>query len=164
LGSRAVLFILTKADQDRIESATGDDDELMEAVEEIEERWDEPNLIELDKAWDAIHRALTDGQLGWSNGEPPLNQAILGGPNLHGENDYIVILKSSQAVAGVADALAGIDDEAFRERYRQLVPHDYAPEYGEEDLEYSSGWFSGLREFYRAAAERGRAVLFTVDQ
>ena len=31
--------------------------------EEIEEPWDEEWLLEMDKAWDAIHRCLTDGRL-----------------------------------------------------------------------------------------------------
>lgn len=34
---------------------------------------------ESDKAWDAMHRALTDGQLSWDGGNAPLNRAVLGG-------------------------------------------------------------------------------------
>ena len=37
-------------------------------------------------------------------------------------------------------------------------------EYSEEDLEYTWSWFEGVRDIYAKAAERGRAVLFTVDQ
>ena len=49
-------------------------------------------------------------------------------------------------------------------RYRTLVPNDYAPEYGDEDLEYTWEWFQSVRELYRKAAERGRFALFKVDQ
>jgi hypothetical protein len=35
----------------------------MAQIEAIEEAWDLDHLAESDKAWDAIHRCLTDGQL-----------------------------------------------------------------------------------------------------
>ena len=61
-------------------------------------------------------------------------------------------------------ALASTDDATMRQRYQQLVPRDYAAEYGDEDREYTWEWFQSVRELYCKAAERGRFVLFTVDQ
>jgi hypothetical protein len=37
-------------------------------IEEIEETWEEPFVVESDKAWDAIHRCLTDGSLLYAGG------------------------------------------------------------------------------------------------
>lgn len=136
----------------------------MEVIEEVEERWDASNLVETDKAWDAIHRALTDGGLEWNNGEYPLNHVILGGLYLMDGEDYIAVLKSRDQVRDVADAIAGIDDLAMAERYASVVPPDYAPEYGDEDRDYTVDWFGGVRAFYRLAADAGRSVLFTADQ
>jgi hypothetical protein len=44
------------------------------------------------------------------------------------------------------------------------VPPDYAPEYGDEDRDYTWTWFERARELYRRAAERDRSILFTVAQ
>jgi hypothetical protein len=59
---------------------------------------------EIDKAWDAIHRALTDGTL--EPGAFPLGRAILGGRQLHRGDDYIVALVTKLEVPAVAGALA----------------------------------------------------------
>ena len=56
-----------------------DGDEAARAfVAELEERWDTYYLQETDKAWDAIHRCLSDGTLVWDAGRWPLRGAILG--------------------------------------------------------------------------------------
>lgn len=56
----------------------GDDIALREFVEEIEEGadaegWDDEWVQETDKAWDAIHRCLTDGKLEY--GDTPFTSA-----------------------------------------------------------------------------------------
>ena len=58
------------------------------------------------KAWDAMHRLLTDGRLEYQNGEYPLNHT--GG----GEDDtYIISLKTPVQVQDIAQALMTIDQE-----------------------------------------------------
>jgi hypothetical protein len=64
----------------------------------------------------------------------------------------------------VAAALKGVTEDWFRQQYRTIVPRDYSPEYSEQDLDYTWEWFKGMRELYAKAADRGRAVIFTVDQ
>ncbi|GMR23537.1 MAG: hypothetical protein BMS9Abin37_1977 [Acidobacteriota bacterium] len=54
-----VFFAIT-AEQAEALLAAADDKQLMEVVEDIEELWDKENLAECDKAWDAMHRCLTD--------------------------------------------------------------------------------------------------------
>lgn len=164
MACRGVLFAITEEKVKALLAAAGDDDEVLGVVEEIEEAWETPFVAETDKAWDAIHRALTDGSLENDGGEPPLNRAILGGTHLHEGTNYIVALVPAAEVPAVAGALAAIDDDALRDRYARIVPPDYAPEYGDEDREYTVENFRDVVALYARAAKAGRAVVFTVDQ
>jgi hypothetical protein len=180
------IFLAITPDQAEALLAASDDHALIEAVQDIEMAWDEDNLAQCDKAWDAMHRVLTDGSLGdphaggrglweykprdrsgqgrFGNGPEPLRHCVLGPNQLHHGDEYIVSLVSPDKVKEVSAALMSISKEWFDDRYRTLVPHDYAPEYGDVDREYTWGWFQSVRELYGKAAERGRFVLFTVDQ
>jgi hypothetical protein len=163
VGARGVLFALTDKQVRALRAAKGDDDAVMEAIEEIEEAWDDDNLVETDKAWDAIHRALTDGLLEWANGSTPLNQVILGGEQLYEGDEYIVSLKTAEQVAAIAAALATVGPDEMGQRYRTIVPTDYDPSYGDEDREYTVSNYEDVRSFYAQAAASGRAVIFTSD-
>ena len=78
MAARGVHFAITSDQLARVLAASNDDD-LMQVIEQIEEAWDKDNLAESDKAWDAIHRCLTDGSLLYESGEYPLNHVICGG-------------------------------------------------------------------------------------
>ena len=160
---RGVLFAISAETAAALLAATSDD-EVMRIVEAIEEAWDEERLAETDKAWDAMHRALSDGSLDPSAGEYPLNHTILGGRHLHEGDDYIVALVPASEVPDVARALGAVDEAAFRERYLRIVPKDYALEYGEVDLGYTWGYFTDVVSLYDRAAREGLAVVFTVSQ
>jgi hypothetical protein len=163
MSCRGVLFAIPPATVKRLLAAESEDD-VMEIIEEVEEEWEAGFTAETDKAWDAIHRALSDGTLDADGGEYPLNRAILGGKQLDAGDDYIVSLVPKKEVPDVAKALAAIDEKDFRDRYERIVPKDYAPEYGPEDLEYSWSNFKDVKDLYARAAKAGRAVIFTVDQ
>jgi len=83
-----VHFAIT-SEQERLLLAAddeGDRDAVDELLEDIEELWDDDALkVDTDKAWDTIHRCLTDGTLEPEGGEYPLSYAILGGRHLHDE-------------------------------------------------------------------------------
>ena len=162
--SLGVLFALSPRQLRRLESAGDDDDEVMSAIEAIEEAWEEDHLLELDKSWDAIHRALTDGSLAYDGGSFPLSHAILGGTSLYGGEDSIVSFKSADDVDAIATGLTTIDAEAMGDRYDTLVPADYDPSYGPEDRASTISAFRDLARFYAESAEASRAVIFTVDQ
>lgn len=135
--------------------------------EQLEERlWsDEPSRgQETDKAWDAIHRALTDGDLGYDNGKYPLNHVVLGGELLYGGDDYIMSLKAPVHVQAVAAALSNVTKDVLRAGYDAIEPAGYQGELGEDDFEYTWEWLGGLVDFFRRAAAEGRWVLFTADQ
>jgi len=96
MACRGVLFAITDHKISKLEAAQGDD-EVMNVVQmEIEQPWDETWLYQLDKAWDAIHRCVTDGRIGFTNGEFPIGLCILGGSQLHRGENHIVALKTAK--------------------------------------------------------------------
>jgi hypothetical protein len=119
---------------------------------------------ESDKSWDAMHRALADGQLSWDGGEYPLNHTVLAGKSLYTDSDYIISLKTPQQVRDIAAALSSITEAEFRRRYFAIDVESYGFPLSEEDFGYTWSWFEGVRDLYVRAAAEGRFVLFTADQ
>jgi hypothetical protein len=163
MSCRGVYFALATEEESRLLSARGDE-ELMEVLEEIEQAWDENRLQETDKAWDAIHRCLSDGTLNPQGGEYPLKLCVLGGKHLHQGDNYIVTFVARSAVPDVSRAMAKIGESWMREHYFRIDPKDYGFPLTDEDFQYTWGWFEAVREFYREAAEKEQSVIFTVGQ
>ena len=137
--------------------------ELVTRREELlggESEW----AFETDKAWDAIHRSLTDGDLTYDNGTYPLSHVIMGGEPIYFEDDYIMSLKTPEQVRDVARALRGFTREQLHAGYTQITRAMYGSEPTEEDFEYTWSNFQELPEFWARAAAAGRFVLFTADQ
>jgi hypothetical protein len=165
MACRGVHFAITDIDLNALRGA-GSDDALIEIVQEdIESRWEKEAgfVCETDKAWDAIHRCLTDGRLTFDSGTEPLRLCILGGEQLYSGDDYIVSLVTHEKLRPLADALAQVTPELVGLRYSQL-PDDYAMEKSREDCQYTWDWFSDLPGFFDRAEKSGRHVIFTVDQ
>ncbi len=162
MGARGVLFALSDDEADQLSEAA-DDAAILEVLAEIEERWDKKWLTETDKAWDAMHRALTDGRLEYDNGEYPLKLAILGGLQLHEGDCYIAALTTEDEVPDVARALARVDRQALRAGYDRIDPADYDHEPNDRDFDYTWSYFESVAALYRRAAAAGRAVVFTAD-
>lgn len=81
MSSRGLFLALSKEEEAKLLALDGDDQGVESAILEIEERWDEEWLQEMDKSWDAIHRCLGDGSL--RNQQPaPTTKAVLGGRQL----------------------------------------------------------------------------------
>jgi len=163
MACRGVLFAISDSDLSKLRGSKNDD-ELLTVVEEIEERWEEQWLYQLDKAWDAIHRSITDGSIGFTNGTYPLSHCILGGGQLHKGDNYIVSLKTASQATEIAAALRGVTASIFQEKYESIDPQDYGLNHSQEDLEYSWNYFDGIADFYVRAAAANRHVIFTVDQ
>jgi hypothetical protein len=164
MACRGVHFAIT-SDQLGSVLAASNDDGLMQVIERIEEAWDKEYLAESDKAWDAIHRCLTDGTLLYDNGEYPLNHVICGGRQLHRGEEYIVSLVTPEQVGDVSRAIDPLTEDWMRERYFSLLkPDSYDGEIGDVDFGYTWTWFENVRDLYRKAAANGRGVIFTVDQ
>ena len=144
--------------------AAGDNAAVLSVIEELEEKWDEGWLAESDKAWEAMHRSLSNGTIYYDEGEYPLNRTVLGGKHLYDGDDYIVSYVAPNEVKDVAAALSALTEAAFRARYDAIDPDEYDGAHGEEDFKVTWSHFQGVRDLYRKAAAAGRAVVFTSDQ
>jgi hypothetical protein len=162
--SLGVHFALSPEDIEQV-LAIDDPDELAEFLtEEIEERYltEREWAYSSDKAWDAIHRCLADGQLLYESGPIPLRYAVLGGEALDAGDDYTACIVTPEQVRETSLALAEITRDWMAARYATLTQTDYASS-SPEDFEYTWQWFEGLPGFFAKAAQAGRAVLFTTD-
>lgn len=166
MACRGVHFSLDERTATALRSIDDEHERLQFVQEQIEEEYfkNHPEwLAETDKAWDWIHRVLTDGELDRNNGTYPLNHVVMGGESLYSRSDYIISLKTPQQVADAGVELRKITEASFRERFFQLDKFEIEHSY-EEDFEYTWQWFESLREFWLRAAAEGRSVLFSVDQ
>jgi hypothetical protein len=161
MSARGVHFAVSKTQVDALLAAKSDR-KVLEIVEQIEEAWQKPLLVESDKAWDAIHRCLTDGSLLYESGEYPLNLCICGGLQLYEKRGYTVSFVFLDQVQDVAEALSQVTRQWMRQQY-DLMDDDYDGEKDDEDFRYVWSNFLDVREFYRRAAKANRAVIFTVD-
>lgn len=159
-----VHFAITAAQAKKLLAAKNDEDLVDLIQEEIEEDWDEEWVFQTDKAWDALHRCLSDGTLDCKRGAPPLNFVFFGGRVLNTEPDYFVVLLTPSQVRDVATALCGITAEWMRKRYFDTPFPDYQGEKSAEDWEYAWSQFEGLPAWFERAAVAKRHVIFTVDQ
>jgi len=167
MGCLGVHFALSNADVEHLHSLPDERDRLTYVVEEVEKTYfadRKEYLAESDKAWDAMHRALADGELTWDGGEYPLNHVVLAGELLYTEPDYIMSLKSPDQVRDIAAALPAVTVGEFRRRYFAIDPESYGSPLNEEDFGYTWEWFQNVRRLYLKAADEGRYVLFTADQ
>jgi Domain of unknown function (DUF1877) len=156
-----VHFAITSEQERSLLAADGgDSDTVGDLLEGIEESWDDDGLkVDTDKAWDAIHRCLTDGTLDPDGGEYPLSHAVLGGRHLH--DDYYVVYVSAAEVRDVADALRAVDRTWLRRRFDAIDDADYRGGHDDADFEYTWDGLVDVQAFYDRAAAAGRAVIFT---
>jgi uncharacterized protein DUF1877 len=166
MACRGVHFSLSKEEVERLRNLDESDrvDHVCDVIEEEYFSSFPQRLVEDDKAWDAMHRALADGELTWEGGEYPLNYVVLGGELLYTESDYILVLKTPEQVRDVAAALPSITEEDFRRRYFAINAESYGQSPDEDDFGYTWENFQDVRIFWLQAAEEGRYVLFTADQ
>ncbi len=162
-----VHFALTDAEVETLR-ALPDEQLRLEHLEEVIEKEYFANrseyLAQSDKAWDAMHRALADGELTWDGGEYPLNHVVLGGELIYTKDDYIMSLKSPEQVRDVARVLPAFTEEEFRRRYYAINKDSYGFPLSEDDFGYTWAWFQGVRDLFLKAAAENRYILFTADQ
>ena len=180
MGCLAVLFALNEQDVEKLRSIDRKDRSAY-MHEEIEELFFDSYpeyMCELDKAWDAMHRMLTDGNLNFENQFPPFSNVIFGGELLYGvmrdpsgniiipegEEDEYIILKTPEQTAEIAQALPAKTKEECRRCYDTIDPEDYGQQPDEEDFEYTWEYLQSILDFCKKAAAEKRYVLFTVDR
>ena len=162
MACRGVHFALAEDDVRRLLAADGNE-AVRSILLEIEKRGDKAWLSESGRAWDALHRSLSNGSLYYDEGEYPLNRAVLGGKHLVDGDDTVVSYVPPKEVKDVAAALAPLTEAAFRVRYDAIDPDDYDGEHGDEDFKRTWETVQSVRDLYKKAAADGRAVVFTVD-
>ena len=161
---RGVHLAIIEADKRRLLEASDDHALLQVIQDDIEARWDENWLYQSDKAWDAIHRCLSNGTLDPGTGVYPLHLAVLNGRRLYAGDDYIVSLVAADQVQDIALTLAAVDLAWLKSRYDAIDPDAYGVPKSDEDWEYTRAYFEGLTPFFQNAAASGRSVISTVDQ
>lgn len=174
MGTRGVHFAITAEQRAGLESHSDDQERICYVQEVIENAWDHEFLKQTDKAWDAIHRSLSEWPADTPNFYPvppehgayalpedhgtyPLKLAVLGGKRLQeSEYDYFIRLVEPNEVIDLVPALKAIDEDNLRARYFKHCKGAW-PEYGEEDFEYTWEYFEMLRDFFeRMSGQRAR--------
>lgn len=161
MSGRGVLFAVDDEELAKLGEAASDA-EVRAIVDAVEQRWEPDHSCELEKSWDAIHRALTDGKLAYDNGRGATRLAVLGGKRLYDGDDAIVVARDVDATAAVARALAGWDEAALRRAYFKIDSREYG-DLDEEDFQYTWAFFQRMRAFYAEAARAERSVVFVAD-
>ena len=166
MACRGVFFAITTEQQEQLIGLPSDRDRIDYLQEVIEDAWDEEHLLEVDKAWDAIHRCLTDGSLKFEPSPDPLPKLFLGGKQLISDSDiYIINFIDHSELAGISAALKNATQEWMHSRYEKLKGTDYPQEMiSEQDWRYTWEWFSAIPDFISRAEKDNRRVIFTVDQ
>ncbi len=162
-----VHFAITAEEAEKLKSFNEDSERLDWLQEVIEEKYFEelPDLkAESDKAWDAMHRFLSDGDLSYYDGPEPLRFTVIGGEPLYSEVDYIMSLKTPQQVKMLAAALPVITKGEFHVLYDKMDEEKYGYPKSDEDFEYTWEWFSGIVALFQRASQKGLYILFTADQ
>jgi len=112
MACRGVLFALSSSEEERLLALKTDSERIDYIKEEIEEAWDESHLLQTDKAWEAIHRCLTDGTLTVCRSSNPLGKPIIGGIQLHSDiQTYIINLIERGELPEISTALKEVTKE-----------------------------------------------------
>jgi len=158
MAGRGIHFALSE-EEDRLFQEVRTPGGVAAYLEVVCERITKPWHQGSDKAWEVIHRCLTDGYLHY--GRSALHKCILGNKNWMGQgtNNFVNYVKPAD-VQAVASALGPIAKSWMRRQYWEIDPDDYEEPLSEEDFEYTWQSFQEVRKFYRQAAKAGRAVLF----
>jgi len=146
----------------RLLAAEDDADVVAMIVRLIEGDLDPRYVYSTDRAWDPLHRCLTNGTLALDAGSFPLSHVVLGGVQLCEDDGYLVSLVRADQVPAVADALTPIDRQWLRTRYNSFEFPGYAGTRGDDDFEATWDSVRGLADFFQAAAQDRRAVIFIV--
>lgn len=117
-------------------------------------------VLDCGTAWDTIHRCLGDGTLDPTGGEPPANNAILGGRQLYKTDDYIISLVRPDMALFVAEALNEVNYDDMHGAYLKIDAADYGRPLSEKDFEKAWVIFQQVRGFYETAAQDLDAMIF----
>jgi hypothetical protein len=163
---RGTFYAITPDEAQRLLSLVGNDAALATEALDLHsiERQRARFIAAVDKAWDVLHRCLTDGSLhDLGKGAAPLSWCILGGKSLHAGKEFIICYVTPEQVSQVAQALDELNPQSLLQRYRNLESTGYTGLITNEDFEYAWDNFTNVRNLYTKAAAANRAVVFVAD-
>lgn len=169
----SMICRLVAIEPEKLEEVRDDTEAALDALYEAEEEGDEERMLDIDKAWHAIHYLLNDSA---HEGEGAAGLVIFGGETIaggeeddDGEPSQVVRYLTPTQVEAVADVLREIDVEDLNERYdpdaleqAEIYPQGVWEEERQEAFEFVAEYYELLVDFYIAAAERGDAVLISI--
>jgi hypothetical protein len=124
-------------------------------------------VVDVDKAWHAIHYTLT-GSAWEASGA--LASVVLGGRPIGDEDLGYGPARALTAaeVAAAAAELAAIDDAEFRARFdvEALASADVYPpiwDEGDDALDYVAAYYGVVRDLFRDAAASGDAIVIFLN-
>ncbi|MBP2543926.1 YfbM family protein [Acinetobacter guillouiae] len=139
---------------------------LLEAYVYSDQKDQQSQALDLDKAWHAIHFILNGDSYGEQG---PLAKVFFGGEEI-GEDLGIGPARylTAEQVKQVVTAIEQVSDHQFSSQYdiEALDQADIYPnmwdEDSEEGLKYILPYFQDLKKFYQEAAFRNQAVLIYI--
>ena len=176
-----VHFAITDEQMQNLAAAKDDEARRFILEEEIEASVAAADQVETDKAWDGIHRCLSEfpAEKHWfypvppdvgtyalpeDHGSYPLKLCVLGGKRMmDDESNYFIRAIEPAEVADIPAALKPIDQAELRKRYFTYCK-DVWPEFGEDDFDYTWEYFQEMRAFFDRVARSGKHVIFTAPQ
>ena len=168
MSRRGTVYAITPDEAERLLALVGDDAAVAREALDLYsfDRAKSHFIAPLDKAWDVIHRCLTDGTLrDLGKGATPLSWCLLGGKSLHAGKEFIICYVTPDQVPLVSEALDKIEPAWLVGRYQSnLQSSGYAGPISNEDFEYTWDYFTSVRNLYTKAAAANRGIVFVTDQ
>ena len=158
-----------RVSNDELEEFLADSSKLENRVYESEEP--DPNLIDVDKAWDAIFYLLTGKTLATSQeAAPPLAWISFPPNEIDPEQDMgygPACYTTQEQTKELSEALGKINTEQFASSYdgKRMMELGIYPEIwdGDDGLEYVTDYFADLKKFYKIAAANNQAVIIFIN-
>lgn len=127
---------------------------------------DLPLHVQMDKAWETIHRCLTGDRnrdFYFKAGKVPIKWCVLGGKHLLRQGHRTASLVEAAQVPRVAKALAKVEKPWMKERFLALAGGSFFFEVNDEMFEWTWEHFELLPPFFDKVAKDANAVLCTIS-
>ncbi len=163
MAGKGVLFALETVDERSMLSFDNERARAAWVANVVEERWDAGWLHAMEGLWYPVHFCLHGSAAIPIEGAAAEAKAIFGGTSLGLPNVYRIDYKETGLVRLVSNALGRMRDEAIWARASLVERKDYQ---GPRDDNLQVAVVDEVRavaDFYRRAADAGRAVIFTVN-
>ncbi|MCI8535810.1 MAG: YfbM family protein [Hungatella sp.] len=130
---------------------------------------DDDKMLDIDKAWHAIHFTLT-GEVWELDEDNFLGQLVLGGEPINDDDMGYgpARLLTKDIVVLLADELENWEEADFREKFdlKAMIENKVYPVMDEEEeeqfFEYVWFYFKEVKKFFRQAADQGENVISVV--